>query len=197
MKYRAVLLIGAPGSGKGTQGRILGQIPNFCYFSCGDVFRELSPRTAMGRTFMEYSSNGRLAPDSLTIDLWKKTLNAKQQSGDFSPEDDVLVLDGIPRNVEQAQLLEESIEVLLTLYLDCPDIDQIVQRLQRRALRENRLDDANNDVIKRRLEIFKSDTLPVLEFYGDQLVHKIDSSEPPLKTMHSIAHQLSQVLPEF
>ena len=92
MKYRAVLLIGAPGSGKGTQGRILGQIPNFCYFSCGDVFRELSPRTAMGRTFMEYSSNGRLAPDSLTIDLWKKTLNAKQQSGDFSPEDDVLVL---------------------------------------------------------------------------------------------------------
>jgi len=151
----------------------------------------------MGRTFMEYSSNGRLAPDSLTIDLWKKTLNAKQQSGDFSPEDDVLVLDGIPRNVEQARLLEESIEVLLTLYLDCPDIDQIVQRLQRRALRENRLDDANNDVIKRRLEVFKSDTLPVLEFYGDRLVHKIDSSEPPLKTMHSIAHQLSQLLPEF
>ena len=87
--------------------------------------------------------------------------------------------------------------MLLTLYLDCPDIDQIIQRLQRRALRDNRLDDANNDVIKRRLEVFKSDTLPVLEFYGDRLIHRIDSSEPPLKTMHSIAHQLSQVLPEF
>lgn len=197
MKYKAILLIGAPGSGKGTQGRIIGQIPNIFYFSCGDVFRELSPRTTLGKTFMEYSSKGQLAPDSLTIDLWRSTIEAKTKSGEFSPEQDVLALDGIPRNVEQARLLQDSIDPLMALYLDCPDKNQIIQRLQRRALRENRLDDAHVEVIERRLKVFESETRPVLDFYGESLIRRIDSSQPPLKTMHAIAREMTRALPDY
>ena len=58
MKYCAILLFGAPGSGKGTQGKILGTIPNFFHCACGDVFRSLSVHSAIGRTFLRYSSRG-------------------------------------------------------------------------------------------------------------------------------------------
>ena len=73
MKYRAILLFGAPGAGKGTQGKILGQIPNFVHFSCGDAFRNLRVDSSLGRVFMEYASKGQLVPDEPTIELWQRT----------------------------------------------------------------------------------------------------------------------------
>ena len=67
MKYRAILLFGAPGAGKGTQGKILGQIPNFVHFSCGDAFRNLRVDSQLGRVFMEYASKGQLVPDEVVV----------------------------------------------------------------------------------------------------------------------------------
>ena len=62
-RYQTILLFGAPGSGKGTQGKILGQIPGFYHLSCGEVFRTLDTSSELGRTFMEYSSRGELVPE--------------------------------------------------------------------------------------------------------------------------------------
>ena len=70
-KYRTYLIFGAPGSGKGTQGKILGAIPRFYHCACGDVFRALDTRTELGQAFIEYSSRGQLVPDDLTVKLWK------------------------------------------------------------------------------------------------------------------------------
>ena len=70
MKYRTYLIFGAPGSGKGTQGKILGSIPRFFHCACGDVFRQLDTRTEVGQAFMEYSSRGELVPDEVTVKLW-------------------------------------------------------------------------------------------------------------------------------
>ena len=74
--FRTILLFGAPGSGKGTQGKILGQIPGFFHLSCGDVFRALQPESDLGRMFLEYSSRGQLVPNDLTVKLWQYTLRA-------------------------------------------------------------------------------------------------------------------------
>ena len=71
-KYRTILLFGAPGSGKGTQGKILGSVPNFFHCACGDVFRSLKADSAIGQVFIEYSSRGELVPDGPTIDLWRE-----------------------------------------------------------------------------------------------------------------------------
>lgn len=70
-KKPAFLILGPPGSGKGTQGRILGSVPRFFHFACGDVFRSIDTRTALGKQFVDYSSRGELVPDELTIELWK------------------------------------------------------------------------------------------------------------------------------
>ena len=74
MKYRALLLFGAPGSGKGTQGRLLGATPGFFHCACGDVFRALDVQSPLGREFMDYSTRGELVPDELTVRLADRDL---------------------------------------------------------------------------------------------------------------------------
>src|SRR6185369_5243805 len=101
MKFRTILLFGAPVAGKGTPGTILGTIPNFFHCACGDVFRNLTTARQIGRTFIEYSSRGELVPDEPTIDLWRQFIENLMRVGRFHPDRDTLVLDGIPRNVHQ------------------------------------------------------------------------------------------------
>jgi adenylate kinase len=191
MKFKTVLLFGAPGAGKGTQGKILSTIPNFYHCACGDVFRNLRIDNELGRIFVEYSSRGELVPDDATVRLWKQSIEGSQSLGQFNPERDTLVLDGIPRNVNQARMLQDSLDVRAVFYLTCSDFKKLVERLQRRALRDNRLDDANLNVIKARLETYERETKPVLDFYGPQLVHTIDSTQTPVNVLRDILRRIA------
>jgi adenylate kinase len=186
MKYRTYLLFGAPGAGKGTQGKILGTIPNFFHFACGDAFRNLRIDSELGRIFIEHSSKGELVPDEPTIRLWRENIQGQTQLGNFHPGRDTLILDGIPRNTRQAEILQDTLDVRAVFYMTCPDMNKLVERLQRRALRENRLDDANLEVIRQRLETYERDTKPVLEFYGKDMVHTIDSTQSPINVLRDI-----------
>ncbi len=192
MKYRTVLLFGAPGSGKGTQGKILGTIPNYFHCACGDVFRNLKHDSPVGRIFLEYSSRGQLVPDEPTIELWRETIDASTRSGRFHPEQDTLVLDGIPRNAHQAEMLKDTLEVISIFYLRCSKPQQMIERLQKRALKENRLDDANIDVIARRLKVYERESKPVLSFYGKKLVHRINADQTPVQVLFDILRQLTK-----
>ncbi len=193
-KYRTILLFGAPGSGKGTQGKILGTIPNLYHCACGDVFRNLTIDSQLGKTFIEYSSRGQLVPDEPTIQLWGQKIEAHTQMGHFRPEKDTLVLDGIPRNPAQAEMLKETLDVRAVFYLSCTDMNKLVERLQRRALRENRLDDANLNVIRMRLETYERETKPVLDYYGPNLVHPIDSTQSPINVLRDILRVMAKTL---
>ena len=186
MKYRTYLIFGAPGSGKGTQGKILGTIPRFFHFACGDVFRALDTRTALGQAFLEYSSRGELVPDDLTVKLWQARIADVVRSHTFKPDIDSLVLDGIPRNIGQARIMEGIIEVKKVFHLACPDRPSLVTRLKKRALKENRFDDANEEVIRRRLATYDAESRPVLEFYGPVLTRQIDATQPPVKVLFEI-----------
>jgi adenylate kinase len=190
MSFRAILLFGAPGSGKGTQGRILGSIPNFFHCPCGEVFRGLRLDSELGRIFAEYSSRGELVPDEPTVRLWRHFIEASQQAGRFNPDTDTLVLDGIPRNLGQAEMLRGTLEVRGIFYLTCRAKKKLVERLQRRALRENRLDDANLEVIRKRLATYERESRPVLSFYGPERLHTIDATKPPVAVLHDILSTL-------
>jgi adenylate kinase len=195
MKFRTILLFGAPGSGKGTQGKILGSIPNYYHFSCGELFRNLTPDTELGKIFLDYSSRGQLVPDEPTIRLWQHNIQGAEHGGRFNRKTDTLVLDGIPRNIGQAQILMGMVKVHHVLYLRCADMKKLVSRLQRRALRENRLDDANIEVIRQRLETYERETRPVLEFYGPELVRQIDSTQTPVHVLLDILQTLAKSAP--
>jgi len=186
-------MFGAPGSGKGTHGRALGGIPNFFHCACGDVFRNLRPDGDLGKIFLEYSSRGQLVPDEPTIKLWRKFIDDSMHVGRFHPAADTLVLDGIPRNVHQAEMLSAALNVIAVFYLTSNKRENLVKRMQRRALKDNRLDDANLDTIRQRLKTYEKETKPVLNFYGKKLVHRINTDGEPAETFFSILKHVVQL----
>ena len=190
MKYTTYLLFGAPGSGKGTQGRALGSIPRFFHCACGDVFRSIDTRTRLGRAFLEYSGRGELVPDDITVELWKARIDAAVDGHQFKPDIDVLVLDGIPRNSGQAAIMDQLIDVKKVFHLSCPNREALFARLKKRALKDNRLDDANEEVIKRWLDTYEAESKPVLEHYKDR-VQVVDAMEPPARVLFHILETVS------
>jgi adenylate kinase len=207
-RCKSVLLLGAPGSGKGVQGNILKSIPGFYHFSSGEVFRRLDMTSRLGKVFLEYSSHGELVPDDLVIEMWLANVNAHAVLGDFRPARDLLVLDGIPRTILQAELLSRFLDVLKVVHLACNDLEKMVGRLRMRALKENRPDDADERVIRNRFVVYERETRPLLDFYsGDKLVNVDCLASParvasqilavlaPLQDQHSAAQTASSAAP--
>src|SRR5918998_3287361 len=116
-RYQTILLFGAPGSGKGTQGKIIGAIPGFFHSATGDIFRTLDLQSEVGRKYWEYASRGELVPDEFTIQLWKQFIQGMELINSFHPETEFLVLDGMPRNRPQADLLKDTLDVVAIIYL--------------------------------------------------------------------------------
>jgi adenylate kinase len=186
----AIIILGAPGSGKGTQGNILGTIPRFFHCACGDVFRSLDTRTPLGMQFVEYSSRGELVPDELTISLWKAQIDNLADTYIYKPDIDLLVLDGIPRNVRQAELLDQHVDVQHVFHLSCPNRDELARRMRKRALKDNRIDDASDTVINQRISNYEAETKPILEYYSSSLITDIDATQKPVKVLSEIIQKV-------
>jgi adenylate kinase len=188
-RYITYLIMGPPGGGKGTQGKALGSVPRFFHCACGDVFRSLDTRTPLGQKFIEYSSKGLLVPDDLTVELWRTSIEHQVVGGEFKPDIDALILDGIPRNENQARLMDRLIDVKKVFDLQCAKREELVRRLRKRALKDNRLDDASEAVINMRLDLYEKETKPVLDHYADRVV-LIDALQPPVKVLHDIIEMI-------
>lgn len=186
MMLKTVLLFGAPGCGKGTQGKALGTLPGYFHCSCGEVFRSLRLDTDLGQVFVKYSSQGQLVPDEPTVRLWRQYIENCQRANEYQPDRDTLLLDGIPRNVPQAELLRDTLDVRAVIHLNCADPARLIERLQRRALRENRLDDAKVDVIRDRLATYEQETRPVLDYYGADRLHEVDGTRKPEAVLRDV-----------
>lgn len=183
--YRTILLFGAPGSGKGTQGKIIGQIPGFYHSATGDIFRSLDLQSEIGRKFWEYAGRGELVPDEFTIKLWKQYIKGLEMINTFHPENQFLVLDGLPRNRMQAELLRDTLDVVAIIYLRA-EKTKMVERLRRRALKENRFDDASDAVINKRMDVFEKETRPVLDLYPKNVVHRIDATLSQIRVLSEL-----------
>ncbi len=192
-RFKTFLLIGAPGSGKGTQGAALGAIPRIFHFSMGDAFRALDTRTPIGQEFIEYSSKGSLVPDELTVRFWKIQIDSQVDVHKFKPDIDFLVLDGIPRNIEQAKLLDDHIDVLQVFHLACPNRDELVRRMRKRALKDGRMDDANEVAIQHRINTYEKETKEVYDYYGGRREFEINGLQPPAKVLHDILGRMMQL----
>ena len=193
IKYRTILLFGMPGSGKGTQGAVLGQLPDLVHISMGDVFRKLPKNGRFGQEIARYTSQGSLVPDDLTVRIWENHIKILELQESLIREQNTLVLDGVPRNYAQAERLDSLLEVIQIFHLHISDTVNASERLKTRALRENRLDDMNEEVIRRRLATYYEETFKTLSFYPPDLVYDVDAGQTPLNVLRDIINRLTEL----
>ena len=192
-KYRTILLFGMPGSGKGTQGSVLGQLPDLVHISMGDVFRKIPKYGRFGQEIARYTSQGTMVPDDLTVRIWERHIQILEMQDLLLPRQHTLVLDGLPRNYCQAERLDDFLDVVQIFHLKINDLVKATERLKARALLENRLDDMNEEVIHRRLNLYYEQTFKTLSFYQPELVYDIDASQSPLDVLRDLVFRLSEI----
>ena len=193
-RYPSILLFGPPGVGKGTQGQILGSIPGFFHLATGDMFRSLDKESEIGMEFTRYSSQGLLVPDFLTVRLWRQHVEQLIARELYNPEVDLLLLDGIPRSVPQADSMKEYTDPRMIIHLVCENLDEMVRRMQKRATEQGRPDDADESVIRKRFEVYSEQTAPVLACYDDSIISNIDALGTQAEVLLRV---LSAVLPRI
>ena len=180
-----LLLIGAPGAGKGTQAVRLAEHFGVAHISSGDLLRQhVTDHTAFGAKGKEYVSAGDLVPDQLVLDMLRKPIVEASAKGGY-------VLDGFPRTVDQAEIAYETarelgVAVQVACYLEVPR-----EELVRRLLARGRGADDTQDVIEHRLEVYEAKTRPMIEYYSDrEILVTVDGSLPPDDVTAALVQQL-------
>jgi len=183
-----LLLIGAPGAGKGTQAVRLAERLRLTHISSGDLLRQhVTDETTLGKTVKEYVTRGDLVPDQMVLDMLRKPIVAASEAGGY-------VLDGFPRTVEQAKIAydtakELGVAVQIAIYLEVER-----QELVRRLLARGRGSDDTQDVIEHRLEVYEAKTRPMIAYYSEreQLI-TVNGARPADEVTWSVTVQLQKV----
>ena len=183
-----MLLIGAPGAGKGTQAKLIAERFHIAHISSGDLLRtHVEENTTIGRAAREFLAKGDLVPDSIVMDMLRKPVVATSEAGGY-------VLDGFPRTVEQAKAAYETAQELgvaveVAIYLEVP-----TDELTRRLLARGRGKDDTPEVIEHRLEVFEAMTRPMLDYYADrEELITVNGARPVHEVFWSITVQLQQL----
>lgn len=170
-----IVFIGPPGVGKGTQCAKLTEYLSIPHLSTGEMLRNTASDSSLGKVVSSYIDAGRLAPDYLVMPIVTKRLAEPDCKNGC-------LFDGFPRTVNQAKLLdeylaEEGSKLDLALHLDAEQ-DELLGRLLKRAQTENRADDTA-ETISARLEVFRTQTAPVLDYYRQQgILERINAMGP-------------------
>lgn len=190
----AMLIFGPPGSGKGTLGKFLSSAGNHFHLSSGDIFRGLSPESPAGQIYHQYAGKGLLLPDELTIEIWRHYVQGLIATNRYFPNQQLLLLDGIPRTIKQADLLQKYIKIEQIIVLEVKDTEELIKRIQRRALIEKRMDDLDTQVLKTRMDVYEKDTIKLLNHYPQNLISTFNGAQKPLAVIRDILLNLSDLL---
>jgi len=186
-----LILFGPPGSGKGTQAAKLVEKYGLLHISTGDLFRsEMSQNTPLGVEAKNYMAKGQLVPDEVTIGMLRNRVIS-------NPDVPGYIFDGFPRNIAQC----EALDVLLSslnqdihrlLMLEVAD-QEIITRILSRGQSSGRTDDNDPTIIQHRIDVYKSETMPVFGYYAEKgKAFKMDG----IGTIHHIFEALCRSFDE-
>lgn len=185
-----LLLIGAPGAGKGTQAVRLAERLGITHISSGDLLRmHVTEGTSLGKSVQQYVSRGDLVPDQMVLDMLRKPIVAASEAGGY-------VLDGFPRTVDQATIAYETarelgVAVQVAIHLDVP-----TEELVRRLLARGRGADDTKDVIEHRLEVYEEKTRPMIAYYADrEELITVDGTQPAEVVTEAVIEQIEALRP--
>lgn len=206
-----IILLGAPGSGKGTQAKLLSKKMNITHISTGDIFREnIKKNTDLGKKAKFHIDQGKLVPDDITCDMLKERLSLLDYKDGF-------ILDGFPRNINQAEFLDSFLnsmgkkidsviqievaneEILKRLFQrrSCPKCGAVYNLINQKPVKGNLCDfcrtelvwrsDDTEDIILNRLGVYKKETEPLVKFYSRKgLLFNVNGNSAPDKVLKEI-----------
>lgn len=188
-----LILLGAPGAGKGTIGSRLAEHYGIAHVSSGDILREhVASGSAIGRRVADHVAAGELVPDELVLEVVGRAVLEAVATGGY-------LLDGFPRTLAQAERAfvladRAGIPADAVVNLSVPD-SVAIERLVERSITSGRPDDSSTEVIRHRLEVFHDQTVPLLDFYRARgLLVTVDATADPesvtLDTLAAIDRQL-------
>ncbi len=163
---QAILVVGPPGAGKGTQAKLIAKKFGYKHISTGEILRGLDKNTALGKKVFSLINKGNFVPAKTTVNIVLNYIKSNKK---------ILVLDGFPRTITQAKLIKNKIEIIKVIAFTGRN-SVLKERLMERG--QGRTDDTN-EVINHRFEVYKRETEPLLKHYGSQIVHKINA-EPSI-----------------
>ncbi|MEN2997857.1 MAG: adenylate kinase [Brevinematia bacterium] len=206
-----LLILGAPGAGKGTQSKLISEKLGIPHISTGDILRsEISSGTPLGNKVKEYVESGKLVPDEIIADVLLEEIKKEKYKNGY-------ILDGFPRNLNQVKIMEEKgIEIDKVIFIDTSE-DEILRRVTGRRVclncgsvyniyynppkEENKCNkcgselsqrkDDSEEVVKSRLETFNKDTLPVVKYYESKKILLIVNGN---KSFDDIKNEILSVL---
>ena len=170
--YKAILVVGPPGAGKGTQAKMIAKKFGYKHISTGEILRGLDRNSTLGKKIFALIDKGNFVPAKTTVDIVLKYFKENIKSTD------IILLDGFPRNMVQAKLIEGKIKIIKVIAFTGRNSvfkERLIKRGQGRA-------DDTITVINHRFKVYKTETEPLLKHYGAQIVHKINA-EPPIKAI--------------
>ena len=178
-----IIFLGPPGSGKGTQAKLLIKRFDFAYLATGDMLRSaMQNRTPLGVEADSYVSSGKLVPDTVILRMIEQFMD----DVDFSRG---MVLDGFPRSVAQGEALlnifrdrKQSVDHVLYLKVEK---EELVRRMAQRASEQNRPDDQKEDVIRSRIQVYMEKTLPLVDFFKEMGVLREVEGVGTVESIHS------------
>lgn len=183
-----ILLLGAPGAGKGTQGALLAKRLGLPKITTGDLLRAaVSAGTPLGREAKRHMDQGKLVPDNIILGLIKGQLDAPDANGGA-------ILDGFPRTAAQAELVDRTLaergqRLTHVLLLDVSE-EELIQRLAARAGTEGRSDDSP-ETVRTRLQVYRRDTAPLVAHYAQRgAVHRV----PATGTVDEVANEIRRIV---
>ena len=173
---KRLIFLGPPGAGKGTQAQTLSNTYQIPHISTGDILRQaITAQTPLGQKAKIYMDKGELVPDELILDLIKERLAQPDSKNGW-------VLDGFPRNLAQASFLEQLLTNLnqspdFALNLTVPD-EVLITRMLKRGRRDD-----NENTIRRRLQVYRDDTAPIISFYAERGILKSVNGNQPMEAV--------------
>ena len=185
-----IILFGAPGCGKGTQAARLAEHYDLYHISTGEVIRsEIKRGTELGKSMEGYISRGELAPDNIVVEMVRDYMRTHSDKG--------CIFDGFPRTTAQAEIFDTLLEEMnskvdVMVYMDVPE-EELIKRILLRGKDSGRADDASEDVIRNRIEVYREQTALVAEHHAAQDKYaEIDG----LGTFDEVFHRLTEVIDE-
>lgn len=195
IKYKTILFIGNPGTGKSTQIKLL-EGDHYFKFSVGTMIRNITEEDILYDQAMNCLTKCILIPFEVVLLRLKQLIEAKINNNSFNIEHNFVVLDSIPINMEQATVLIKDFDICMSFYFHSNEKHLLLKRIKQRLIKENRLDDSVEETTIKRIEYYNQNLPSVIDFLNEQQQDNVFTINPLLK-LEDISKNINNIISSY